>query len=242
MFFTAREPLVGADTDTADDLYESAFAVPSFAGRASVKGRARVGSRVACVPGGFVGESLTSAIAWLRDGNPIAGAVGDGYTIVRADRGHRLACRVTLRNPIGSASQTSSAVLVDVRAPLVRISTPRCARKVRKAACQRLQHSVRAWATLRGTVRDPKPTSGIARVEVSVVRGSGRRCQVYTGRRFARAGCKAAAKRSIRAKVTRGRWTLRVRGLKAGRYTLRVRGTDHAANTSKATTRKLRLR
>ena len=242
VFFTAKEQLVGADTDTSRDLYESAFAVPSFAGGARVTGRARVGSRVACVPGGFVGESLTSTIVWLRDGNPIVGAVGDGYTIVGADRGHRLACRVTLRNPIGSASQTSAAVLIDVRAPVVRISAPRCARKVRKAACQRLQHSVRAWGTLRGTVRDPEPASGIARVEVNLVRGSRARCQVYTGRRFVRAGCKAAAKRSIRAKVTRGRWTLRVRGLKAGRYTLRVRATDHAANTSKPTTRVLRLR
>ena len=181
VFFTTNEQLVGADTDTANDLYESAFAVPSFAGGASVKGRARVGSRVACVPGGFVGESLTSTIAWLRDGNPIAGAGSDGYRIVRADGGHRLACRVTLRNAIGSASQTSAAVLVDVRAPVVRVSSPRCARKVRKAACRRLQHSARAWATLRGTVRDPEPASGIARVQVSVVRGSGRRCQVYTG-------------------------------------------------------------
>ena len=82
----------------------------------------------------------------------------------------------------------------------------------------------------------------MARVEVNVVHGSRARCQVYTGRRFVRAGCKAAAKRYVAARVTRGRWTLRVRGLKAGRYTLRVRGTDQAANTSKATTRKLRLR
>ena len=242
VFFTTDEQLVGADTDTSRDLYENAFAVPSFAAGARVSGRARVGSRVACVPGGFVGESVTSAIVWLRDGDPIAGALGDGYTIVGADGDHRLACRVTLRNPIGSASQTSAAVLVDVRAPVVRISAPRCARKVRKAACHRLQHSARAWATLRGTVRDPEPTSGIARVEVNLVRGSRARCQVYTGRRFARAGCKAAAKRFIKAKVTRGRWTLRVRGLKAGRYTLRVRGTDQATNTSRATTRVLRLR
>ena len=242
VFFETNEPLVGADTDTTVDLYESAFAVPSFAGGASVTGRARVGSRVACVPGGFVGESLTSTIVWLRDGNPIAGALGDRYTIVKADRGHRLACRVTLRNPIGSASQTSKAVPVDVRAPVVRISAPRCARKLRKTACQRLRHSARAWATLRGTVRDPQPTSGIARVEVNVVRGSRARCQVYAGRRFARAGCKAAAKRYVRVNVANSRWTWRVRGLTAGRYTLRVRATDQAENTSKPTTRTLRLR
>ena len=200
-----------------------------------------MGSRVSCVPGGFVGESLTSAIEWLRDGNPIAGALGDGYTIARADGDHRLACRVTLRNPIGSASQTSAAVLVDVRAPVVRVSSPQCARKVRKAACRRLQHSVRAWGTLRGTVRDPEPASGIARVEVNVVRGSGRRCQVYTGRGFVRAGCKAAAKRYIRANVKNGRWTMRLRGLRPGRYDIRVLATDKNANAATAK-RTLRLR
>ena len=161
VFFQTTESLAGTgDVDAAADVYEVALAVPSFAGGAVVKGSARVGSRVSCVPGGFVGESVTSTIAWMRDGNPIAGALGDGYTIVKADSDHRLACRVTLRNPIGSGSQTSPAVLVDTLAPVVRISSPRCPRKMGKAACKRFQRSVRAWARCVARSVTPSPRAG----------------------------------------------------------------------------------
>jgi hypothetical protein len=241
VFVSTVEAIAGTgDADAAFDVFESALAVPSFSSGASVTGRPRVGSRLTCTPGGVVGENAGSSLAWLRDGTPIPGATATTYVIAKGDGGHRVACRVTAANPIGSATQTSPPMLVDARAPLVRIVPPRCQGRASRAACRRFQRTVRAWRTLRGTVDDPEPASGLADVQVTIVRKVGRRCQTYAGRRFVTTRCNGAG-RFVRPRVSHTGWTLSLRGLKPGRYDIRVRATDNNENAAIAK-RTLRLR
>jgi len=54
----------------------------------------------------------TFSYQWLRDGAAIAGATAPAYTIVDADAGHVLACRVTGTNAGGSAAIVTTAVHV----------------------------------------------------------------------------------------------------------------------------------
>jgi hypothetical protein len=250
VFFQTAAPLLAEDHDNAADVYEQLRAVPSFAGPATVTGTPAIGATLACTPGEIVAEDVThTAFAWLRDGTPISGADSPGYAVAAVDLDHSLACRVTVTNPEGSGSQTSPALRVsrpasaDLRAPNVRILTPRCPAKLGRTACRRYRGTTRAWTVLRGSVQDPAPSSGIARVEVNLVNHHGSRCRVYDGHRFTAAACRRAASRFVRAAVSGARWRLRVHGLRPGRYTLRVRAVDRAGNATRhPVTRTLRLR
>jgi hypothetical protein len=95
-------------------------------------------------------------------------------------------------------------------------------------------HRTSAWRTLRGTAQ------AASAVEVAVSRRAGKRCAVYTGRRFKTARC--AAVPWIKTTVSGGRWSLRLTGLKAGRYTLRVRAVDAQGRAGKAVSRSVTLR
>jgi hypothetical protein len=81
--------------------------------RPSVRGRARVGARLLCDPGSWDGTiPIAFAYRWLRDGRAVRGSRGPAYAVRRADRGRRLACRVTAANPAGSRTATSRSVAV----------------------------------------------------------------------------------------------------------------------------------
>ena len=93
---------------------------------------------------------------------------------------------------------------------------------------------VAAWRVLRGLVVDAAPSSGVARIEVSLVRRNGKRCSVYAGGRFVSRACAKATATWARATLAKGgRWSLSVKGLKPGRYELRVRARDRAGNVQK---------
>ena len=87
--------------------------------------------------------------------------------------------------------------------------------------------SVAAWRTIRGRAVDPRPSSGILRVDVNLVRRVGRRCAAYDGTRFVAMRCARAVRVFVHARGTRT-FALRVRGLRAGTYDLRVRAVDRA--------------
>lgn len=96
----------------------------------------RTGGFVACDAGEWSAGG-TFAYAWLRDGNPIAGATGPGYVVKKADAGHSLVCRVTLTNSAGSASADSGAVAIPPLrcvVPKLRGATVRAAKGKLKAA------------------------------------------------------------------------------------------------------------
>ena len=77
------------------------------AGQPSISGTPASGQTLTCDPGTW-GGNPDFTFAWLRDGQPIAGATQSTYTVTDDDRGHELACRVTGTNASGSAEATSA--------------------------------------------------------------------------------------------------------------------------------------
>ena len=95
------------------------FGIASVYGAATVgtapqvSGSPVVGARLTCHSGNWTGVlPFSYAYQWLRDGTPIGSATAPAYTVVAADAGRSLACRVTNTNPGGSASATSAAVRI----------------------------------------------------------------------------------------------------------------------------------
>ena len=84
---------------------------PLFTGVTTVAGEPVVGQALTCVPSGREGGGDLS-YAWLRNGVAISGASADSYTLVAADVGRGVACRVTATNGAGNADSTSEAVTV----------------------------------------------------------------------------------------------------------------------------------
>jgi surface antigen len=65
----------------------------------SVGGAPQVGSPLAANPGVTDPAQAAATYAWLRDGEPIAGATTPAYTPTKADAGHRVSVQVTLTAP-----------------------------------------------------------------------------------------------------------------------------------------------
>jgi hypothetical protein len=81
--------------------------------RPSVQGRPRVGGSLLCRRGTWQGTvPIRYAYAWLRNGRAVRGAGGARYVVRRADRGRRIACRVSATNAARSLSVTSAPVRV----------------------------------------------------------------------------------------------------------------------------------
>jgi uncharacterized delta-60 repeat protein len=125
--------------------------------------------------------------------------------------------RATLRNASGSATSATLVATTPRIAPSSRVTLPRKAKRKVPAS----------WRILRGTAVDPAPSSGIAKVEVSLYRRAGKRCIALTARGLRRMTCARALTTFVPARGTTS-WTRRVPALVAGRYTLRVRATDGA--------------
>lgn len=70
-----------------------------FATPGSVGGAPQVGTPLAASPGVTDPAQVAATYAWLRDGEPIAGATTPAYTPTRADAGHRVSVQVTLTAP-----------------------------------------------------------------------------------------------------------------------------------------------
>jgi hypothetical protein len=68
-----------------------------------------VGESLTCTQGVWTGAPAPSfSYQWLRDGSTIAGATASSYTLLVADEGHVVSCRVTASNSKGEASRLSS--------------------------------------------------------------------------------------------------------------------------------------
>jgi hypothetical protein len=100
--------------------------VPAAAGGAppqneaapEVSGTPALGQMLSCSEGTWSG-SPTPALSfqWLRDGSPIPSASSSLHTVVEADQGHALSCKVTAINEEGVASKSSNAVEIPGRKP-----------------------------------------------------------------------------------------------------------------------------
>jgi hypothetical protein len=79
----------------------------------AISGSAEVGQVLTCSQGTWSGGTpQTYAFVWRRDGADIGAATNNTYTVVSADAGHALTCRVTATNSAGNGSATSAAANV----------------------------------------------------------------------------------------------------------------------------------
>jgi hypothetical protein len=94
-------------------------AAPENTAQPTISGSGVLGSTLTCSEGAWTGTpSPTLSYQWLRDGLAIPAATGNAYTVVEADQGHALACRVSAINSEGVASALSTNVVeVAGRAP-----------------------------------------------------------------------------------------------------------------------------
>jgi hypothetical protein len=84
--------------------------VPTLA--PEVSGTPALGNTLNCSTGGWSGHPAPSfTYKWLRDGTVVAGATANTYTVVEADQGDSLDCKVTATNSAGQASALSSNTL-----------------------------------------------------------------------------------------------------------------------------------
>ena len=75
----------------------------------TVTGTLHVGYRLTVGAGTWRERPTALSYQWLRDGAPISGASGSAYTLVAADRGHRIAAKVTARATGWSAGTRTSS-------------------------------------------------------------------------------------------------------------------------------------
>ncbi len=76
-------------------LAPSASAAPANTARPTVSGKIRVGQVLAAAPGQWTPQPASYRWQWLRDGRPIWGSNTRWHRLRPADRGHRIAIRVT---------------------------------------------------------------------------------------------------------------------------------------------------
>jgi hypothetical protein len=96
---------------------------PSIVARPAIAGTPAAGQKMTCSQGSWAGSPVTSyAFQWLLDGTAISAATGSTYTVLTADGGHTLTCRVTASNIAGQATATSSGVRVRVPAPSLSVT------------------------------------------------------------------------------------------------------------------------
>jgi hypothetical protein len=102
---TSTQPSSGAPS--TGETPSGAPAAPDLVRWPTLRGAGRVGSRLRVDPGRWSGASRFR-YRWLRDARPMRGATGRTYRVRRADRGHRIACRVTALGPGGSSNAASN--------------------------------------------------------------------------------------------------------------------------------------
>jgi hemolysin type calcium-binding protein len=79
---------------------------------------------LSCVNGTWVGDDLSFATTWLRDGVELDGATGADHVVGYGDVGHSLSCKVTAENALGSESSESSPVVPLPLEPILGTSGP----------------------------------------------------------------------------------------------------------------------
>jgi len=93
----------------------AALAAPARAGTLAtvvpptITGPAEFGATLTADPGQWTPAATTYAFQWLRDGQPIAKAVGQTYVPVEDDLGHALAAVVTATDGAGNSGTATSA-------------------------------------------------------------------------------------------------------------------------------------
>ncbi len=67
---------------------------------------------LSCTMGNWTNAPTSYAYQWLRGGTAIGGATANTYTVVGADSGTNVSCRVTASNAAGSTPAVSNAIAI----------------------------------------------------------------------------------------------------------------------------------
>lgn len=112
--------------------------------RPSITGTAVLGKKIWVARGVWDPATATTAVQWLRDGQPISGATASSYTVTKSDLGRKLSVRVAARGPQGytRSTATTAAVTVPKVTPEVSVWVPSGIK-----AGQKVQVAVRVTAT-----------------------------------------------------------------------------------------------
>jgi hypothetical protein len=162
---TASNPFGSVTRSSTAYSIATVYGAPGLTGPPAISGSHVVGARLTCSNGQWTGVlPFSYAYQWLRDGAAIGGATAAVYTVVAADAGHALACRVTNTSPGGSASASSASV--PISGPAVANGSERFALSL--ASKGRLAAILRSG--LRISVAAPRP----GRLTVTVTRGKQR--------------------------------------------------------------------
>ena len=79
----------------------------------TISGTPKVGRKLTCKPGSWTPKPTSFAYQWLRNGKKIKGATTSTYKLGRADKGRKVACKVTAKAPgVKAASAVSKAKAV----------------------------------------------------------------------------------------------------------------------------------
>jgi hypothetical protein len=226
-----------------------------------VSGVAKVGLALRCSEGLWTTRVDSYAYAWVRDGQPIGGATGSSYTLVAADQGHRVGCRVVAINGAGSSEPAGSATVTVAAADVVNPPTQDPPVQQPPGVQPPVgQPPVIQPPSGKPPVTQPKPPVTTPSASVSVggkaSAGKGRRftlsvspsaagrvsvvARLKVGRKLVTVATgSASAKRSGAFKLTLKPTSKGKRALRAGRsVTLSVRVTLKAANGATATVTK----
>jgi hypothetical protein len=207
----------GPGVPTAPAPAPAPVAVPTAIVKPALGGAATVGARLSCTTGEWTGSPTSYAVAWLRDGKPIAGEIGSSYKVRTADLGARIGCVVVANNAGGASAAAASSTV----APKYLSSTSPTVRRVQiGSAIAVLNRSVKMAPD--GTVRLGKvtcagATAGRCTVRLTgTVRIGGSRTTVSATKRIAngRTGAisvrlKPSARKALRT-TPRGRLFLKV--------------------------------
>ncbi|MDO8185344.1 esterase-like activity of phytase family protein [Conexibacter sp. JD483] len=105
----ATTNIFSAAADPASQLRVYTSRPQVSGGGPAVSGSAKAGRTLTCAPGDFSGSgTLSTAIAWLRNGSEIAGAEGTRLTLSAEDVGATIACRVTATRRYGAVRAVSA--------------------------------------------------------------------------------------------------------------------------------------
>jgi hypothetical protein len=227
-------PLPSAVTRDATDVTASTATIPGMVVAAAQPTSVRVqygtptnlGTDTAPVAAGSGNSPVTvdTALSGLAPGTQYS------YRVVAVNGSGTVYGR-TLTLTTQAAGGGDAPPGADHARPTAHIRAPKCHGGAR---CRRVRARRSAWRTLRGTVTDAQPSSGIARVEVAAIARSGRRCRTLGNRGFSRQRC-TVTPRWVAATIQGGLWHLSLKRLPLGKVRVRARATDTAGNVQRPT-------
>ncbi|MDO9353790.1 MAG: hypothetical protein Q7T55_08845 [Solirubrobacteraceae bacterium] len=116
------------DQDTSQLLEIETGAPAAVAATPFLSGTSRPGSSLTCGGERFSSwagkQPTTLGVAWLRDGQPIAGSTARTYTATTADLGRAISCRVTSRYDVPRVFAPATSPAVTITANGTPIATP----------------------------------------------------------------------------------------------------------------------